>query len=195
MNSPLNRLGQFAPAVRLMVLATLLLGLGYPLVVTGISQVALSSQANGSLVHRDGKVVGSTLVGQVWDDPAYFQGRPSAAGDGYDPLSTSASNLGLDSPDLVKQVAERRAAAAKLDGTDPDEVAADALLASGSGLDPQISPEYAAQQVERVAGERDLPASRVRDLVARHTSGRTLGFLGEPRVNLLELNLALDAAR
>jgi K+-transporting ATPase ATPase C chain len=193
MLSPLHRLGQFAPAVRLMVLATLLLGLGYPLVVTGISQVALSSQANGSLVHRDGKVVGSTLIGQVYDDPAYFQGRPSAAGDGYDPLSTSASNLGLDSPELVKQVEERRAAAAKLDGTAPDEVAPDALLASGSGLDPQISPEYAAQQVARVARERHLSETVVRRLVADHTAGRTLGFLGEPRVNLLELNLALDA--
>jgi K+-transporting ATPase ATPase C chain len=192
MNSPLNRFGQFAPAVRLMVLATLVLGLGYPLVVTGISQAALPSQANGSLVHRDGKVVGSTLIGQVYDDPSYFQGRPSAAGDGYDPLSTSASNLGLDSPELVTQVKERRAAAAKRDGTPPDDVAPDALMASGSGLDPQISPEYAAQQVARVARQRGVPESRVRALVEQHTSPRTLGFLGEARVQLLELNLALD---
>ena len=195
MRSPLHSLGQFSPALRLMVLATLVLGLGYPLLVTGISQLALSSQANGSLVHRDGRVVGSTLIGQVYDDPSYFQGRPSAAGDGYDPLATSASNLGLDSPDLVKQVAERRAAAAKRDGTPPDEVAPDALLASGSGLDPQISPEYAAQQVARVARERGVDPSQVRELVAQHTSGRTLGFLGEPRVELLGLNLALDALR
>jgi potassium-transporting ATPase KdpC subunit len=195
MSSPVSRLGQLAPAVRLMVLATLLLGLGYPLLVTGIAQIALPSQADGSLVHRDGTVVGSSLVGQVYDDPAYFQGRPSAAGDGYDPLSTSASNLGLDSPELVKQVAERRAAAARLNGTDPGEVAPDALLASGSGLDPQISPEYAAQQVARVARERHLSPAEVRRLVADHTTGRTLGFLGEPRVDLLGLNLALDEAR
>jgi len=195
MKSPLRALGQFAPAVRLMVLATLLLGLVFPLVVTVVAQVALPAQADGSLVHRGGKVVGSTLIGQVYDDPAYFQSRPSAAGDGYDPLSTGASNLGLDSRELLAAVAKRRAATAKLDGTPPDDVAPDALLASGSGLDPQISPRYAAQQVARVARERDISASRVRLLVARHTSGRVLGFLGEPRVDLLELNLALDELR
>ena len=170
----------------------LVLGVGYPLAVTGVAQVAFRSQADGSLVTHDGKVVGSTLIGQAYDDPSYFQSRPSAAGDGYDPLATSASNLGLDNPDLVKQVEERRAAAVKADGTPAAEVAPDALLASGSGLDPQISPEYAAQQVARVARERGLSEARVRSLVAAHTKGRTLGFLGEPRVDLLELNLALD---
>ncbi|MET0837348.1 MAG: potassium-transporting ATPase subunit C, partial [Marmoricola sp.] len=134
-------------------------------------------------------------IGQVYDDPAYFQGRPSAAGEGYDPLSTSASNLGLDNPELLAQVEERRAAAAERDGTAPDRVAPDALLASGSGLDPQISPEYAAQQVARVARERGLHEGEVRRLVATHTQGRTLGFLGERRVDLLELNLALDERR
>jgi K+-transporting ATPase ATPase C chain len=188
----MTSLGQFSPAVRILVLLTLVLGLAYPLAVTGVAQVAFGSQADGSLVHRDGKVVGSTLIGQVYDDPAYFHGRPSAAGDGYDPLATSASNLGLDNPELVKQVKERRAAIAKEDGTAPDAVAPDALLASASGLDPQISPEYAAQQVARVARQRGLSEAEVRRAVAAHTKGRTLGFLGEPRVDLLELNLALD---
>jgi K+-transporting ATPase ATPase C chain len=188
----MTSLGQFGPAARLVLLLTLVLGIGYPLVVTGVAQVAFGSQANGSLVRYDGKVVGSSLIGQAYDDPSYFQGRPSAAGDGYDPLATSASNLGLDNPALVKQVEERRAEAAKSDGTPPAQVAPDALLASGSGLDPQISPEYAAQQVARVARERGLSEARVRSLVAAHTKGRTLGFLGEPRVDLLELNLALD---
>jgi potassium-transporting ATPase KdpC subunit len=188
----MTSLGQFGPAARLIVLLTLVLGLGYPLLVTGVGQVAFGSQADGSLVRRDGTVVGSTLIGQVYDDPAYFQGRPSAAGDGYDPLATGASNLGLDNPDLVSLVEERRAAAVKANGTRPDQVAPDALLASGSGLDPQISPEYAAQQVARVARERGLSERRVRGLVEQHTSSRTLGFLGEPRVDLLELNLALD---
>ncbi len=188
----MTSLGQFGPAARLLLLLTLVLGIGYPLVVTGVAQVAFGSQADGSLVRHDGKVVGSSLIGQTYDDPSYFQGRPSAAGDGYDPLATSASNLGLDNPDLVKAVEERRAAAAKADGTPPAQVAPDALLASGSGLDPQISPEYAAQQVARVARERGLSEARVRSLVAAHTKGRALGFLGEPRVDLLELNLALD---
>jgi K+-transporting ATPase ATPase C chain len=191
----MNALRQFSPALRLMVLATLLLGLGYPLMVTGIAQVAMPAQADGSLAHRDGQVVGSTLIGQVYDDPSYFQGRPSSAGDGYDPLATSASNLGLDNPDLVDEVAERRAEAAKRDGTAPADVAPDALLASGSGLDPQISPQYAAQQIARVARARNLSESSVRTLESRYTSGRTLGFLGEPRVDLLDLNLALDELR
>ena len=189
----MSSLGQFGPAARLLVLLTLVLGLGYPLAVTGVGQVAFGSQADGSLVRHDGKVIGSTLIGQAYDGPSYFHSRPSAAGDGYDPLATGASNLGLDNPDLVKQVKERRAAAVRADGTQADRVAPDALLASASGLDPQISPEYAAQQVARVARERGLSATRVRSLVEQHTKSRTLGFLGEPRVDLLELNLALDS--
>jgi K+-transporting ATPase ATPase C chain len=123
-----------------------------------------------------------------------FQSRPSAAGAGYDPLSSSASNLGPENKDLISAIEQPRAAAAKLDGIDPRDVAPDALLASGSGLDPQISPAYAAEQVARVARERGLSKAQVRALVAAHTAGRTLGFLGEPRVKVLELNLALDAA-
>jgi K+-transporting ATPase ATPase C chain len=178
-----------------MLVMTVLLGLAYPLAITGFAQVAFSGNANGSLVHADGKVVGSSLIGQSFGGvPRYFQSRPSAAGDGYDPLASSASNLGPTSPDLLKLIEERRAAAAELDGTPPADVAPDALEASGSGLDPQISPEYAAQQVTRVARERGMSTSSVERLVARYTSGRSLGFLGDPRVNVLLLNLALDRA-
>jgi potassium-transporting ATPase KdpC subunit len=192
----MKSIGQFSPALRIVVLMTLVLGLAYPLAVTGIAQVVFPSQANGSLVDRDGKTVGSSLIGQLFDkDPSYFQSRPSAAGDGYDPLATGASNLALDNPDLVKAIKERRAAAVRANGTTPGAVAPDALLASGSGLDPQISPEYAAQQVDRVARERGLSKTQVQGLVDEHTSGRTLGFLGEARVNVLELNLALDAMK
>jgi K+-transporting ATPase ATPase C chain len=129
----------------------------------------------------------------VEPDPAYFQSRPSAAGDGYDPLSTSASNLGPENNQLIALVERRRAAAAEFDGIAPEQVAPDALLASGSGLDPHISPQYAAQQIARIARERGLSLEQVQALVAEHTQGRPLGFLGEARVNVLELNLALDA--
>jgi K+-transporting ATPase ATPase C chain len=186
---------QLWASLRLVLVMTVLLGLAYPLAVTGLARVAFPGRADGSLVERDGQVVGSSLVGQDFGgNPAYFQSRPSAAGDGYDPLATSASNLGPESPDLLAAIEERRAAASELDGTDPADVAPDALLASGSGLDPHISPEYAEQQVDRVAEERGLSTQEVRGLVDRYTEGRTLGFLGEPRVNVLLLNLALDGA-
>ncbi len=184
---------QLNPAARLLVLLTLVLGLAYPLAVTGVAQVAFPGNADGSLVRRDGAVVGSDLLGQSFaGHPEYFQPRPSAAGDGYDPLATAASNLGPESPDLVDLVRQRRAAAAALDGVPADAVPPDALLASGSGLDPHISPAYAAEQVARVAAARGLTVREVRRLVAEHTQGRSLGFLGEPRVNVLLLNLALD---
>ena len=158
---------------------TVILGLAYPLAMTGIAQVAFHDNADGSLVQHGGKTVGSDLIGQAFTrpvevngkakldaegnpvvepDPKYFQSRPSAAGTGYDPLSTSASNLGPENPDLVDAIKERRATAAKLDGVAPDDVPADALLASGSGLDPHISPAYAREQVARVARERGLSA-------------------------------------
>jgi K+-transporting ATPase ATPase C chain len=187
-------LAQVWAGLRMIVVMTVLLGLAYPLVLTGLAQVAVPGRADGSLIERDGKLVGSSLIGQSFaDDPSYFQSRPSAAGDGYDALASSASNLGPESPDLLRLIDERRAAAARLDGTAPDDVAPDALTASGSGLDPHISPAYAEQQVARVARERGLSEDVVRRLVNEHTAGRTLGFLGEPRVNVLELNLALDA--
>jgi K+-transporting ATPase ATPase C chain len=186
---------QLWASLRMLAVLTVLLGLAYPLVMTGFAQVAFPGRADGSLVEDRGKVVGSSLIGQSFDGkPQYFQSRPSAAGEGYDPLASSASNLGPTNPDLLKAIEARRAAAAKLDGTDPARVAPDALLASGSGLDPHISPAYAAQQVDRVARERGLPTSQVRALVQKYTDGRTLGFLGEPRVNVLMLNLSLDRA-
>jgi len=206
-------LRQHLAALRAVLVLTVLVGLAYPLALTGVAQVAFHDNANGSLVHRSGAVAGSDLIGQGFTkpvlengtpkndadgdpvmaaDPLYFQSRPSAAGLGYDPLSTSASNLGPDNKDLVAVVEERRATAARLDGVDPSTVPPDALLASGSGLDPHISPAYAAEQTARVARERHLSQVQVRRLVAEHTQGRTLGFLGEPRVNVLGLNLALD---
>lgn len=188
-------LRQVLPALRALLVLTVVLGIAYPLAITGIAQVAFADKADGSLVERNGVVVGSSLIGQSFAGrPEYFWSRPSAAGDGYDPLASGASNLGPESPDLLAAVEERRDAAAELDGTAPADVAPDALLASGSGLDPHISPEYADQQVARVARERGLSPDAVRRLVAEHTDGRSLGFLGEPGVNVLLLNLALDRA-
>jgi potassium-transporting ATPase KdpC subunit len=207
---------QYLAAFRTLLVLTVIFGLAYPLVMTGIAQAAFHSNANGSLVHRDGKTVGSDLIGQAFTrpvlengrptkdadgnpvvepDPAYFQSRPSAAGLGYDPLSTSASNLGPENEDLIAAIKERRATAAQLDGVPPSQVPPDALLASGSGLDPHISPAYAELQVPRVARIRGLTPDSVRTLVRESTDGRTLGFLGEPGVNVLQLNLALDARR
>lgn len=186
-------LAQLGAAARVLAVMTVLLGLAYPLALTGVAQVVVPDRADGSLVERDGAVVGSALIGQSFaGDAAYFQSRPSAAGDGYDPLSSSASNLSPANPEFVAEVRQRIAEVAAFDGVAPADVAPDAVLASGSGLDPHISPAYAAQQVARVARSRHLAPDRVRDLVEEHSTGRTLGFLGEPRVNVLELNLALD---
>ena len=208
-------LRQYGAALRTLLLLTAILGLAYPLAMTGLAQVAFGDNANGSLVQRGDTTVGSQLIGQAFTrpvlkngqptkdsdgnpvveaDPKYFQSRPSAAGLGYDPTSSSASNLGPENKDLIAAIKERRATAAKLDGLAPQQVAPDALLASGSGLDPHISPAYAAEQIARVARERGLSEAQVRGLVTANSQGRTLGFLGEPRVNVLNLNLALDAA-
>ena len=207
-------LRQLAAGTRALLVLTVLLGLAYPLAMTGAAQLLFHDNANGSLVRAHDSVVGSDLIGQAFSrprtrnghpvtdasgapvmvpDPVYFQGRPSAAGAGYDPRASGASNYALDNHHLIAEVLQRRAAAAALDGVAPGKVAPDALLASGSGLDPQISPAYAAEQVPRVAKARGVPEHRIRSLVARYTQGRSLGFLGEPRVNVLELNLALDA--
>lgn len=188
-------------AVRAMLMFTLLVGVLYTLVITGVAQLAFPAQANGSLV-RDGDdtVVGSSLIGQSFTDaegaplPEYFQSRPSAAGDGYDGGGSSGSNLGPENETLIDQVRQRRADIAAFEGVDPATIPADALTASSSGLDPHISPEYALLQVERVAAARGVSADEIRALVTRHTTGRTLGFLGEPTVNVVELNLALDEA-
>lgn len=188
-----NVLRQSWAGLRVLLAFTVVLGLGYPLVVTGISQLLFNDQANGSMIERDGEVVGSSLIGQTFDGPEWFHSRPSAAGDGYDPLASAGSNLGPESEDLLAAVEERRAAVADEDGVDPADVPPDALTASGSGLDPHISPEYAYQQVDRVADERGLEADEVRGLVNDHLEDRILGFLGGERVNVLELNLAVDA--
>jgi len=187
-------------AVRAMLVFTVVLGLGYMLLITAIGQLALPGQANGSLVRdADGQVVGSSLIGQSFTDadgdplPEYFQSRPSAAGDGYDGGASSGSNYGPENDDLVAAIGERQATIADLDGVAAAGIPADAVTASGSGLDPDISVEYALLQVDRVAEARDLDAGEVRELVERSIRPRDLGFLGEPRVNVLELNLALDA--
>ncbi|PZF79879.1 potassium-transporting ATPase subunit KdpC [Jiangella anatolica] len=178
--------------LRVLLLFTVLLGVVYPLAVTGVSQLAFGDQADGSLVSHDGEVVGSSLIGQPFDGDEWFHPRPSAAGDGYDTLASSGSNLGPESADLLAAVEERRAAVAELNGVDPADVPPDAVTASGSGLDPHISPAYAAIQADRVAEARGLDPAAVRELVDEHIQDRVLGFLGGERVNVLELNLALE---
>lgn len=175
---------QLRVATRALLVATVALGIGYPALITGVGAL-LPDAAHGSLVTgADGTVVGSRLIGQSFDgDPRYFQSRPSAAGDGYDAAASGGSNLGPGNPDLAAAVAGRRA-----DGA----TAPDALTASGSGLDPDISPENARSQVDRVAEARGLPREEVAALVEATISGRQLGYLGEPTVNVLTLNLALD---
>lgn len=197
MASSRSTVRQLGTAVRALVVLTLVLGIGYPLAITGIGQVALPDRANGQPLTLDGVSVGSAIIGQSFTDadgaalPAWFQSRPSAAGDGYDGGASSGSNLGPENPDLVAAVEERRAAVAELEGVDPASVPADALTASASGLDPHISPEYAQLQVPRVAAERGLAESDVEALVEENTQGPDLGYLGEASVNVVELNLAL----
>lgn len=182
-------------ALTLLALFTLLTGVLYPLVVTGVAQAAFPAEANGSLIVRDGRVIGSELIGQPFDDPAYFWGRPSAIASGpYDAKTSGGSNLGPSNPALALAVAARVEA---LRAADPDRalgpVPIDLVTTSGSGLDPHVSPAAALYQVSRVARARGLDASVVERLVRAHVEERTLGVLGEPRVNVLQLDLALDA--
>jgi K+-transporting ATPase ATPase C chain len=192
-------LRQHLAALRALLVLTVLLGLLYPLLVTGVAQLVAGDRADGQLLRRDGVVVGSALIGQSFTDsagtalPQYFQSRPSAAGDGYDGASSSASNLGPNDAGLLETVTQRRAEVAQREGVTPAQVPADAVTASGSGLDPQISPQYARIQVARVAATRGLTEQQVQRLVAEHSSGRDLGFIGAPHVDVLALNLALDA--
>ena len=198
---------QFGVAARVLLFFTVVLGIVYPLVMTGVSQVLFHGNANGSIVKVDGKDVGSDLIGQAYTmdsgkkdadgkaimvaDPKWFQTRPSASD--YDAAASGGSNLGPNNADLVAAIDERRKAVAALEGVDPAQVPPDAVTASASGLDPDISPAYAALQVNRVARERGLPVDKVQQLVKESTEGRTLGFLGEPRVNVVKLNAALAA--
>jgi K+-transporting ATPase ATPase C chain len=181
------------PALVSLIFFTLITGVAYPLVVTGIAQVIFPFKANGSLIVKDGKVVGSALIGQVFDEPKYFWGRPSATSPfGYNAGASSGSNLSPTNPDLIKAVQGRVEALRAADPGNTAPVPVDLVTASGSGLDPHISPAAALYQVSRVARERKLAPDAVRALVERNTDGRFLGLLGEPRVNVLTLNLALD---
>jgi len=184
---------QLRPALLTVILFTLICGVAYPMLATAIGRVAFHNKADGSLIKRDGVVVGSKLIGQTFTAPQYFHPRPSAAGAGYDGSASSGSNLGPTNPDLLKAVSDRVAAYRQENGLAPDAlVPVDAVTASGSGLDPQISVANARLQIARVAKARGLDVAAVSQLVDKNTDGRLLWVLGEPGVNVLELNLALD---
>src|SRR5262245_39429089 len=183
---------ELKPAFRITLLFTLLTGLLYPGIVTVLSQGLFRDQANGSLILKNGRAVGSSLIGQNFTKPEYFHPRPSAAGSGYDGASSGGSNLAATSQKLIDRV---KTQADQFRQENPDfsgPIPADALTASGSGLDPHISPANAMAQLNRVAKARGVDPARVQQLISRFTEGRSLGFLGEPRVNVLLLNIALD---
>lgn len=191
-----RHLGAFArqalTGLRAFLVLTVILGVAYPVAVWAVGQTAFSDNANGQLIERDGRTVGSAIIGQRFTGPEFFHSRPSAGG--YDPLASGPTNLGPSNRDLIARIDRLRATVAETEQVAPTSVPADAVTASGSGLDPHISPDYAAIQVARVARENGLDAGEVEVLVDEHTDGRVLGYLGEPKVNVLELNLAVQAA-
>ncbi|MGC2130177.1 MAG: potassium-transporting ATPase subunit KdpC [Candidatus Aquilonibacter sp.] len=187
-----NTVKHLGTSVIFTVVTVIAFGLIYPLVMTGIAQLLFPYQANGSIVYVNGKPVGSAIIGQLWTKPQYFQGRPSAAGKGYDPTSTGATNLGPSSKKLIDST---KATIAALKKANPDAtlpVPMDLVTSSASGIDPDISPDGAYYQAPRVAKARNIPVATVNALIARMIAPRTFGFLGEPRVNVLQLNVALD---
>lgn len=180
-------------AIRFLIGMSIVLGIAYPLVVLGIGRTLAPGAANGSLVSANGDVVGSSLIGQNFTGAKWFQGRPSAAGaDGYDPTASGGSNLSADSPVLLKTIKERKAAIAEADGVPESAIPPDAVTASGSGLDPDISVSYALIQVNRVAAARHLDPAQVHDVLESHITEPLLGFIGQQRVNVLNLNIALQ---
>ncbi|HSW39997.1 MAG TPA: potassium-transporting ATPase subunit KdpC [Acidobacteriota bacterium] len=187
-------LKQTAPALRIMLALTVLTGLAYPGIVTGLCQWLFPRQANGSLIFRDGRIAGSLLIGQTFSGPEYFHPRPSAAGpDGYDAFASGGSNLGPTSRELTERVKKDIQSFRRENPEYSGPLPADLATSSGSGLDPHISPASALAQSARVAGARGLTTRRVREFIGRYTEDPLLGFLGDPRVNVLRLNLALDA--
>jgi K+-transporting ATPase ATPase C chain len=190
-------LQQLRPAILMVIVFTVVTGLAYPLAVTGIAQVVFPGASDGSIVKdASGNVIGSSIIGQSFSDPKYFWGRPSAAGDGYDAANSGGSNLGPTSEKLRELVQQRAEALRKASNLPADAlVPAELVTASASGLDPNISPDAARFQASRIAQARGLPADQVLKLIDDHTDGRTLGFMGEPKVNVLELNMALDALK
>jgi K+-transporting ATPase ATPase C chain len=189
----MNLFKHIYPAVALTIVLTVLVGIVYPFVVTGLSELLFKEKARGSLIEKEGKVIGSRLIGQAFKGAGYFRSRPSAAGSGYDATASGGTNLGPTSKQLFEE--QVRGRAKDFHGQNPDvKIPIDLITSSGSGLDPHISPAAAEFQIPRVARERRMSEDEVRGLVRKHTEGREFGVLGEPRINVLELNLALDEA-